>query len=320
MNAFPLLRQALESDWGAVESLLTELHLPLEDARGHRKGFVVADSEGALLGCAAIERYGNVGLIRSVGVSERAQGRGVGAALVADRIASARTSGLDALYLLTTTAEPYFTRIGFRVVERSAVLAALLSSVEFRSACPASAVVMCVDLAPVRVVEPTVHVREATPADAPAIAEIYNQGMDDRGATFETRARSGDELASWFRDPRFPILVAEQQRRVVGWIAASEYRARECYAGVAEFAVYVQRDVRGHGIGDQLMGEFLTQCARAGFWKVLSRIFPGNAASRALCRRHGFRDVGVYRGHGRLDGEWRDVVIVERLIGEGTGL
>jgi phosphinothricin acetyltransferase len=67
-------------------------------------------------------------------------------------------------------------------------------------------------------------------------------------------------------------------------------------------------------VGDALVAAFLPSLERAGFWKVLSRIFPENAASRALCRRHGFREVGVYEKHARLDGAWRDVVIVERLL------
>jgi L-amino acid N-acyltransferase YncA len=70
---------------------------------------------------------------------------------------------------------------------------------------------------------------------------------------------------------------------------------------------------------DALMGEFLPALERAGFWKVLSRIFPENVASLALCRRHGFREVGLYQKHARLDGVWRDVVIVERSLGEAVG-
>lgn len=159
-----------------------------------------------------------------------------------------------------------------------------------------------------------VAVRPATEADLPAIAAIYNQGIRGRGATFETRERSPEELRGWLGRPEHPVLVAERGGRVLGWIAASGYRPRECYAGVAEFSVYVAEEARGQGVGDALMAAFLPACERAGLWKVLSRIFPGNAASRALCRRHGFREVGVYHKHGKLEGAWRDVVIVERLL------
>ena len=161
-----------------------------------------------------------------------------------------------------------------------------------------------------------VAVRAATRADANAIANIYNEGIRGRGATFETRERTAADILTWFDDPRFPILVAEQDGQVVGWAAASQYRARECYAGIAEYSIYVANSHHGHGIGNLLMPAFLRALEDAGFWKVLSRLFPENAASRALCARHGFREVGVYQSHAKLDGQWRDTLIVERLLGE----
>lgn len=160
------------------------------------------------------------------------------------------------------------------------------------------------------------RVRAADAADGAAMAEIYNQGIEDRVATFETRKRSPAEITPWLDDPRHPVLVAEVDGRVVGWVAASTYRPRACYEGIVEFSVYVRRGARGQRLGDRLMGHFLPACEAAGLWKVVARIFPENVASLALCRRHGFREVGLYRRHGRLDGVWRDVVIVERLLGE----
>jgi phosphinothricin acetyltransferase len=165
-----------------------------------------------------------------------------------------------------------------------------------------------------------VAVRPARTGDAAAVAEIYSEGIRGRGATFETRERTADDVAPWLGDPRHPVLVAEADGRVAGWIAASTYRPRECYAGIGEFSVYVAAAARGRGVGDALMAAFLPACRAAGLWKVLSRIFPENAASLALCARHGFREVGVYRRHGMLDGVWRDVVIVERLLdADGDG-
>lgn len=157
-------------------------------------------------------------------------------------------------------------------------------------------------------------IRLARSEDAQAIVAIYNHGIRGRRATFETRERTAADIALWFTDERFPVLVAEGDGQVVGWVAASGYRTRECYAGIAEFSVYVDPAARGRRIGDALMSAFLPALERMGFWKVLSRIFPENQASLALCRRHGFREVGVYQRHARLDGVWRDVVIVERLL------
>ncbi|MEP7115976.1 MAG: arsinothricin resistance N-acetyltransferase ArsN1 family A [Acidobacteriota bacterium] len=160
-----------------------------------------------------------------------------------------------------------------------------------------------------------ITVRPATRDDAADIARIYNQGIRGRGATFETRERGPEDIAAWFDQPRFPILVAEQDGAVVGWAAASSYRARECYAGIAEYSIYVATSHLGRGVGGTLMPPFLEALEQAGFSKVLSRLFPENGASRALCARHGFREVGTYRRHAMLDGEWRDTIIVERLLG-----
>jgi len=99
-------------------------------------------------------------------------------------------------------------------------------------------------------------------------------------------------------------------------VRASEYRTRACYDGVVDFSVYVASSARGKRVGDTLMARFVDACREAGIWKILSRIFPENTASRALCGRHGFREVGTYENHAMLDGVWRDVVIVERLIRE----
>jgi len=165
---------------------------------------------------------------------------------------------------------------------------------------------------------PELVVRQAAAADAAAIAGIYNQGIADRVATFETRPRDAAEVAGWLGHVRYPLLVATAEGAVLGWVRAYPYRERDCYAGIAEFSVYVDRTARGRGVGDALMRSFVPACERVGLWKLLSRIFPENAGSRALCMRHDFREVGVYRRHARLDGEWRDVVIVERLLGDAA--
>jgi L-amino acid N-acyltransferase YncA len=161
-----------------------------------------------------------------------------------------------------------------------------------------------------------VRVRTASVDDAPAIAEIYNQGIEDRAATFETERRSADDQQGWLRSiaGRYPAVVAQIDREIIGWASAGPYRERECYGGIGEFSMYVRRDWRGRGVGDLLVAALISEAERLGLWKLLSRIFPFNEASRALCRKHGFREVGVYEKHARLDGRWLDVVIVERLI------
>ena len=161
-------------------------------------------------------------------------------------------------------------------------------------------------------------VRNATAADAEAIARIYNQGIADRVATFETEPRSAANIAATLqeRDGAYPAVVAECDGEVIGFAWTSRYRERPCYAGVGEFGVYVARERRGSGTGRLLLDALADACREKAFWKLVSRIFPENTASRALCRAVGFREVGVYRRHGQLDGVWRDVVIVEQLLDE----
>ncbi len=155
--------------------------------------------------------------------------------------------------------------------------------------------------------------RLAIITDAAAIAEIYNQGIVDRSATFETRLRSADEVHGWFT-AQHPIVVVVEDGSVIAFAATSTYRPRECYSGIAEFSVYVARDQRRRGAGRIAMQALLHEAQQRGFWKLLSRIFVENTASRALMRDLGFREVGIYYHHGKLDGQWRDVVIVEYVI------
>jgi len=156
------------------------------------------------------------------------------------------------------------------------------------------------------------HTRAATPEDAAAIARIYNEGIEDQ-ATFETRPRTAADVAAWF-DGIHPIVVVERSGDVIAFSATSMYRPRDCYRGVAEVSIYVARAARGCGAGRLALAAVIEACERAGFWKLVSRIFPENTASRAVVRSVGFREVGVYEKHGLRDGVWRDVVIVERLI------
>ena len=158
------------------------------------------------------------------------------------------------------------------------------------------------------------NIRAAQVKDAAAIADIYNQGIRRRIATFETQERSEEDILLWFERGNYPLLVAEVDGVVAGWVSASSYRDRECYQSIAEFSIYIHEDFQGRGVGSQLMQAFLPACKEAGFAKALSRIFPENIGSLVLCKKSGFRRVGVYEKHAKLDGVWRDVVIVEKVL------
>ena len=160
-------------------------------------------------------------------------------------------------------------------------------------------------------------IRRAREADLPAVAAIYNAGIAERLATFETRAREADELASWLSDGR-PFVVAERDGAVVGWARAGAYSDRCVYEGVGEHAVYVHPDARGAGLGRRLLEALCAASEEAGLYKLTGRIFSDNAPSLAAHRAAGFEEVGVQRRHGRLDGEWKDCVLVEKLLGDAA--
>lgn len=156
--------------------------------------------------------------------------------------------------------------------------------------------------------------RDAAPDDADAISRIYNEGIEDRIATFEVRSRTADDVRAWLGGDH-PVVVVEEAGEVLAWAAASAYSPRACYTGVAEVSVYVARRARGRGLGRVALDALASRAAALGFHKLTGKIFAENAASRALVRAAGFREVGVHERHARLDGTWRDVVVVERLLG-----
>jgi len=158
-----------------------------------------------------------------------------------------------------------------------------------------------------------VQPRVAGPRDAEAIALIYNEGIAERIATFETRPRTAGEIQDWFGSG-FPIVVVEEEGTVISFANTSAYSTRECYSGVAEFSVYTAGDARGRGAGTLAMKTLLEAAEEADIWKLVARVFVENEPSRRLLLSLGFREVGIHEKHARLDETWRDVVVVERLI------
>ena len=160
-------------------------------------------------------------------------------------------------------------------------------------------------------------IRPATADDPAVVAAIYNEGIEDRLATFETRPRTPEEVAAWLEDD-LPFLVATDGGNVVGFARVGPYSDRCVYEGVGEHAVYVARAARGSGAGRRLLGALCAEAERAGLYKLTSRIFTDNGPSRAAHLAAGFEEVGIQRRHGRLDGRWKDCVLVERLLGEAA--
>jgi len=158
--------------------------------------------------------------------------------------------------------------------------------------------------------------------DAADICAVYNQAIAESTSTFETEQRTESERRTWMQehDVSHPILVAVMEGRtgekVVAWASIQPYRPRACYSGVGEISLYVHEGYRGRGVGTHLMMALIEEAKSLGYWKLLSRTFSFNVASRALCKSCGFREVGVYLKHGKLNERWIDAVIVELLIPE----
>jgi phosphinothricin acetyltransferase len=158
-------------------------------------------------------------------------------------------------------------------------------------------------------------IRPAEPDDAPAIASIYNEGIAERIATFETQPRGEEDVAPWIGAELPLIVAAGDAEELLGWAKLSEYSDRCAYGGVSEVSVYVARAARGRGAGRSLVEAICAVAEERGIWKLIGLLFTENTPSRALFSSCGFEEVGIFRRHGRLDGEWRDVLLLERLLG-----
>jgi L-amino acid N-acyltransferase YncA len=160
-------------------------------------------------------------------------------------------------------------------------------------------------------------IRAATRDDAERITAIYNAGIAGRGATFQTTPRSVADVEAWF-DSKGPLLVAETDEGVVGWAGVSAYADTCVYAGVGEYTIYVDPAAQGRGVGKRLLDALCAEAERAGHYKLVGKLFTTNGSSIRLAERCGFTQVGVHIRHGKLDGAWKDVVVVERLLGEAA--
>jgi phosphinothricin acetyltransferase len=160
------------------------------------------------------------------------------------------------------------------------------------------------------------RIRDAVPADAAAIATIYNQGIIDRIATLETEERTPAERTQWLvaRGARHPVLVADLDGAVVGWGSLNQFNPRKAYDFVADFSVYVERAWRGKGVGGALLRALIARAKQVGYHKLVLSAFPWNAVGMGLYQKHGFRTVGIYKEQGRLDGKWVDTIIMEKIL------
>lgn len=164
----------------------------------------------------------------------------------------------------------------------------------------------------------SLRIRAAEAGDAAAIAAIHNEGVAERVATFRVEPRPIQDVAAAVASGR-PMLVAERSGTIVGWAGVGPYDdPSEWYAGVGEATVYVARESRGQRVGLTLLAGLERAAVAAGLHKLIAKIFATNEISLTLFERSGYARVGTHRRHGRLDGEWKDVVVLEKLLGEAA--
>ncbi|MDF2000966.1 arsinothricin resistance N-acetyltransferase ArsN1 family A [Peribacillus frigoritolerans] len=160
------------------------------------------------------------------------------------------------------------------------------------------------------------NIREAIEADLDSIKDIYNQGIEDRIATLETETKDQAYMEEWFakHNGRYKLIVAEQDGEIVGWSSLNQYNSRKAYKGVADLSVYISRDHRGKGIGGLLLQSIEEHAKNNDFNKIVLFTFTFNQIGQGLYKKQGFREVGVFKNQGFMDGEYVDVMAMEKLL------
>jgi phosphinothricin acetyltransferase len=313
----------VEGDWPAVANLLQTCRLPIDGAQDHLQDFFVAVMAGEIVGVAGLERYETSGLLRSVAIAAKHRSAGIARQLVERIRTSARAHGLSDLYLLTTNAADYFSRLAFVPMRRQDAPSALLASVEFQGACPSSATLMRHDLDGCDAVSPlaqrlsAMNLRVARATDAAAIAAIYGPIVEHTTISFELAPPSADEMRQRIASTlqRLPWLVSEDENGAVnGYAYASKHRERAAYQWSIDTTVYVRDDTRGQGVGSRLYHALFEILKDLGYVQAYAGIALPNAASVGLHESVGFEPVGVYRNAGFKRGEWHDVGWWQRAL------
>lgn len=158
----------------------------------------------------------------------------------------------------------------------------------------------------------SLQIREMHHSDWESVKAIYKLGIESGDATFET------DVPAWeaWDNGKLPYgrLVAEIDGRTAGWVALSPYSSRQVYKGVMEVGIYVDSRFQGNGVGSALLEAVLDVCLKEGVWTVQAGIFPENTASLSLHEKFGFRIVGRRERLAQLNGEWRDVMLLEKRL------
>jgi len=159
-------------------------------------------------------------------------------------------------------------------------------------------------------------IRTATHNDIGEILTIYNEGIVDRIATLETSTKDEQYMFDWYsrHTKRYKVIVADLDGNVVGWASLNQYNSRQAYDGVADLSVYIKREFRGVGIGGKLLSSIEGLAKENDFHKIVLFTFPFNGLGQGLYKKQGFREVGVFHNQGKLDGEFVDVMAMEKIL------
>jgi L-amino acid N-acyltransferase YncA len=161
------------------------------------------------------------------------------------------------------------------------------------------------------------EVREAKVEDIPYITNIYNQGIEDRIATLETRLRDNIEMKEWLTDrgERYKVIAIEDSEgKVRGWASINVFNSRCCYSGVGDFSIYIERDSRGKGLGKILLSSLIDIAQKQDFNKLVLSTLEFNEAGKKLYKKLDFREVGTYVNQGILDDKFVNITIMEKLL------
>lgn len=159
--------------------------------------------------------------------------------------------------------------------------------------------------------------REARIEDTSFITNIYNQGIEDKIATLETRLRDTDEMKEWFttRGERYKVVVVEDCECIVrGWASINVFNSRCCYSGVGDISIYIERNMRGKGLGKQILNYLIKVAREQHFNKLVLSTFESNNIGKKLYKSVGFREVGTYVNQGMLDDKFVNITIMEKLL------
>lgn len=161
-----------------------------------------------------------------------------------------------------------------------------------------------------------IKIRPAKETDLTNILEIYNQGIIDRVATLEVEEKDLKYMTKWFqnRSGKHAILVAEKKHTFVGWVSLNPYSYRPVYDSVADLSIYISRSYRGQGIGKVLLSSIEKKAVQSGIHKIVLFTFPFNKLGQGLYASMGYREVGIFKEQGKIDGRYVDVMAMEKIL------